>query len=161
MFLWSNGRKPCVTIVRLSEKPSHDLIWFLSYNLLALAAQTGKTRGLHGAVDLFFSRLHCELLLYTVNQTPSISNPVPMWKYVNIHGSALGYINLRCSHVATSRFQKSSQNQWQAANSARAISVGWPSSLVRFLYIFTWFILNKGHTKLPVDKCFGNTNIKT
>lgn len=69
---------------------------------------------------------------------------------------------MRCSCVSRSRFQKPRENQCQAANSARAISVGQPSASIRFFSIFTWFIvvLCKGLRKSLVDKCPGNTNTK-
>lgn len=69
---------------------------------------------------------------------------------------------MRCSRNARSRFQKPRENQCQAANSARAISVWCPSASNRFFSIFTWFIvvLCKGLRKSLVDKCPENTNIK-
>lgn len=58
-----------------------------------------KDHQLHGAADLFFSKLCCELLFYSVNQISFISSPAPVWKNIwytpiyNIHGSTWGYSN--------------------------------------------------------------------
>lgn len=111
---------------------------------------------------MIFSFQSCELLFYTVNQMPFISSPAPMWKNNNNTALLWGTATMRCSCTARNRLQKTRDNQCQAANSARAFSVGWSSASIRYSSIFTWFIVGlcKGLRKSLVDKCPGYTNIK-
>ena len=122
-----------------------------------------KALQLHRADEFFFSKLLCELVLYTVNQMPFISSPVSMWKNNHIHGSTLGYSNngmqLRCKEQVPESKRESITSCTQCKS-----HFCWTAFSIDeiFFSVFTWFIvfLCKVLRKSLVDECPGNTNIK-